>query len=145
MVRRYDTYRWSSGGLVQLGWASLGRTITGRAGLTSEPPRGSHKQWWLSCRWIRETTGWKGVAQGRSAGATTITAYSGVAELPEPRGRRRAVAVHCTSPSRRGVHGPWPCSLARFGLADARQKRCSGRSTQGALQAPRCRCPPLLR
>jgi hypothetical protein len=36
MVRRYDTYRWSSGGLVQLGWASLGRTITGRAGLTSE-------------------------------------------------------------------------------------------------------------
>ena len=36
MVRRYDTYRWSSGGLVQLGWASLGFSITGRAGRASE-------------------------------------------------------------------------------------------------------------
>lgn len=147
MVRRYDTYRWSSGGLVlpRVGFFGV---LNYRARRTSSAAAVEvHRLGW---------TGWTGwtvwtvaclmdsqmdgleerVAQGLGAGATTITAYSGVAELPEP--RDDVGPWLCTARRHRAGHGwcPWACSFARFGLADARQKRCSGRSTQGALAAP---------
>lgn len=129
----------------------FGGIITGVTGLACHRPV-SHKRlaqtmmmvWQLKDgfekRWACR------VAQALGAGATTITAYSGGPGLPERRGRRRAVAVHCTSPSQ------WErlrsSSLASTGLADARQERCGGSATQGARpgrrQSARRFCANLL-